>query len=157
MFMSSLRINELQRVFVSRLDTLGHLLKVGEEHLGAQHDLINARLAADMLRFILEREGYVVTHAADGRLARQAIEQSAPPALAVLDIDLPYHDGFELIETIRADARWRDVPILMLSSKGTELDIARALDAGADDFIVKPFQLEELKARVRRRIRVARP
>ena len=82
----------------------------------------------------------------DGRLARQAIEQSAPPALAVLDIDLPYHDGFELIETIRADARWRDVPILMLSSKGTELDIARALDAGADDFIVKPFQLEELKA-----------
>lgn len=114
-------------------------------------------LAADMLRFILEREGYVVTHAADGRLARQAIEQSAPPALAVLDIDLPYHDGFELIETIRADARWRDVPILMLSSKGTELDIARALDAGADDFIVKPFQLEELKARVRRRIRVARP
>ena len=114
-------------------------------------------LAADMLRFILEREGYVVTHAADGRLARQAIEQSAPPALAVLDIDLPYHDGFELIETIRADARWRDVPILMLSSKGTELHIARALDAGADDFIVKPFQLEELKARVRRRIRVARP
>ena len=49
MFMSCLRINELQRVFVSRLDTLGHLLKVGEEHLGAQHDLINARLAADML------------------------------------------------------------------------------------------------------------
>ena len=45
----------------------------------------------------------------------------------------------------------------MLSSKGTELDIARALDAGADDFIVKPFQLEELKARVRRRIRLARP
>lgn len=110
-------------------------------------------LAADMLRFILEREGYAVTHAADGRQARQRIEQDTPPALAVLDIDLPYHDGFELIEAIRTDGRWREVPILMLSSKGTELDIVRALDTGADDFIVKPFQLEELKARVRRRIR----
>lgn len=113
-------------------------------------------LAADMLRFILEREGYAVTHAADGRLARQLIESQAPPALAVLDIDLPYHDGFELIEAIRGSLVWSEVPILMLSSKGTELDIARALDAGADDFIVKPFQLEELKARVRRRIRKAR-
>ena len=90
---------------------------------------------------------------ADGRQARQRIEQDTPPALAVLDIDLPYHDGFELIEAIRTDGRWREVPILMLSSKGTELDIVRALDTGADDFIVKPFQLEELKARVRRRIR----
>ena len=113
-------------------------------------------LAADMLRFILEREGYTVTHAVDGRLARQIIDAEAPPALALLDIDLPYHDGFELIEAIRGSAAWAEVPILMLSSKGTELDIARALDAGADDFIVKPFQLEELKARVRRRIRKSR-
>lgn len=108
---------------------------------------------AAMLRFVLEREGYAVTAAADGREAQRLIATMPPPALAVLDILLPYADGFELIDDIRTHRGWQSVPILMLTSKGTDQDIARALDAGADDYMVKPFQPDELKARVRRLLR----
>ena len=113
-------------------------------------------LAADLLKFVLEREGYRLTHVADGRAARQVIEHEAPPRLVVLDSDLPYHDGYELIQAIRTQAAWRQVPILMISSQNSERDIARALDEGADDFVVKPFQIEVLKARVRLLLRRGR-
>lgn len=110
------------------------------------------RLLADMLKFLMEREGYDVLLAADGRQARRLIAESEAPSLVLLDVDLPYHDGYELIESIRTQDRWTHVPIIMLSSKGSERDIARAFDKGADDYIVRPFQPEELKARVRRRL-----
>ena len=113
-------------------------------------------LAADLLKFVLEREGYRVGHVSDGRAARRAIENEAPPRLAVLDIDLPYHDGYELIQAIRGQRAWQHVPILMISSQNSERDIARALDEGADDFVVKPFQIEVLKARVRLLLRRGR-
>ena len=89
----------------------------------------------------------------DGRAARQLITEIEPPDLIMLDIMLPYCDGFELIAAIRAQDGWHTIPILMLSSKGSERDIARALDAGADDYIVKPFKPDELKARLRRMLR----
>jgi DNA-binding response OmpR family regulator len=63
---------------------------------------------------------------------------------------LPYIDGFELVKTIRAKADWNKVPIIMLTAKTMEQDIVRALDAGANDFILKPFQPNELLARLRR-------
>jgi DNA-binding response OmpR family regulator len=63
---------------------------------------------------------------------------------------LPYVDGFEIIGLIRAQAGWEGVPVLMLTAKNTERDTVRALDAGADDFIIKPFQPQELLARLRR-------
>jgi len=63
-------------------------------------------------------------------------------------------DGFELIQRIRAKVDWREVPIIMLTSKSQESSIVRALDAGASDYIVKPFRPEELIARVRRFVRV---
>lgn len=111
------------------------------------------RHIAMLLRFILEREGFRVEHAADGLEAQRLIAVLAPPTVVVLDIMLPYADGFELIAGMRAQPGWQKVPILMLSSKGRERDIARALDAGADDYIVKPFQPDELKARLRRLLR----
>jgi DNA-binding response OmpR family regulator len=68
----------------------------------------------------------------------------------LLDVMLPYIDGFEVVALIRARPGWENVPIVMLTAKNTEPDIVRALDAGASDYIVKPFQPNELLARVRR-------
>jgi DNA-binding response OmpR family regulator len=108
---------------------------------------------AKLLRFILEREGFAVVHCADGQQGRQCIAETPPPAIVILDIMLPYIDGFELIAQIRALPAWSRTPILMLSAKGSERDISQALDAGADDYIVKPFQIDEFKARLRRLLR----
>ena len=99
---------------------------------------------------MLERQGYRVTHLADGRAASEHIAAQSAPDLILLDVMLPYMDGFELVGQARARAGWDSVPILMLTAKNTERDTVRALDAGANDFVTKPFQPNELLARVRR-------
>ena len=78
------------------------------------------------------------------------IETGAVPAVALLDVMLPFVDGFELVRCLRAQAGWADVPVVMLTAKTQESDIVRALDAGANDYILKPFQPAELLARLRR-------
>lgn len=103
-----------------------------------------------LLEFILQREGYQVESYRDGRAAQQRLSSGPPPGLVVLDLKLPYVDGFELIACVRGQAEWGRVPLLMLTAQDREEDIVRALDAGADDYLVKPFQPEELKARLRR-------
>lgn len=106
---------------------------------------------AQILKFMLERQGYRTLMAPDGQAARDAVENGdAIPSLVLLDVMLPYIDGFEVVRVIRAQAAWKDVPIVMLTAKSMERDIVRALDAGASDYIVKPFQPNELLARVRR-------
>ncbi|MDN4058738.1 response regulator transcription factor [Massilia sp. YIM B02769] len=110
---------------------------------------------SQVLRFMLERQGYQVTHMADGRAASDHIAANGPPGLVLLDVMLPYVDGFEIVALIRAQAAWREVPVLMLTAKNTERDTVRALDAGANDFVIKPFQPQELLARVRRFLRPA--
>ena len=105
---------------------------------------------AQVLRFMLERQGYRVTHLADGRAASEHIAANDAPDLILLDVMLPFMDGFELVALARARAGWEAVPILMLTAKNTERDTVRALDAGASDFVTKPFQPNELLARVRR-------
>lgn len=108
---------------------------------------------AYLLEFLLTREGFAVHHAADGRAARDLIDTLPPPALALFDIMLPYLDGFQLIKQVRAKPEWSAVPIVMLTSKAQEHDIVRALDSGANDYLVKPFQPNELVARLRRHLR----
>jgi len=105
---------------------------------------------------MLERQGYRVTHLADGRVASAHIAAFAAeaPALILLDVMLPYLDGFELVALVRARPDWNGVPILMLTAKNTERDTVRALDAGANDFVSKPFEPNALLARVRRLIQV---
>lgn len=104
-----------------------------------------------LLRFMLERQGYQVETATDGRMAEGAIRNAVvPPHLVLLDVMLPYTDGFSLVKLIRAKADWNGVPIIMLTAKNMEQDIVRALDAGANDFVLKPFQPNELLARLRR-------
>lgn len=108
---------------------------------------------AFLIRFMLERHGFTVEHAADGRQALEKLTSSSPPDLILMDIMLPYHDGLELIERLRAQPRWERVPVLMLTAKAREVDIVRALELGADDYVTKPFQPEELLARIRRLLR----
>ncbi|WP_436313075.1 response regulator transcription factor [Variovorax sp. LjRoot84] len=105
---------------------------------------------AYLLKFMLEREQYKVALARDGRKAKEFIEAQSPPHIALLDVMLPFVDGFELIRLIRGSITWRSVPILMLSAKTQEQDVVRALDAGANDYVQKPFAPNELLARVRR-------
>lgn len=112
---------------------------------------------AFLLRFLLERSGYNVERAEDGRQAMARIEQSADsdkvPDLVLLDIMLPYHDGLEILARLRAQPEWEDVPVIMLTAKSREADIVRALEVGADDYVTKPFQPDELLARLRRFLR----
>lgn len=103
-----------------------------------------------LLEFMLSREGYDVKKAADGLEAISAIDSMPLPKLVLLDIMLPYHNGFELIDYIRKKPEWSEVPIVMLTAKSQEKDISRALNMGANDYVVKPFQPVELLARIRR-------
>lgn len=103
-----------------------------------------------ILNFLLVREGFAVVAAADGNLAVSTIDSIDVPALVLLDVMLPYRDGFEIVRHIRAKPAWADVPVIMLTGKSQERDIVKALEAGANDYIRKPFQPAELVARLRR-------
>lgn len=106
-----------------------------------------------LLRFILEREGYTVEIARDGRQAQRLIGELEPPALVTLSVMLPYVDGFQLLGLMREKPAWKNVPILMLTAQSQEKDIVRALDAGANGYIVKPFKPDELRARIRQLVK----
>lgn len=109
---------------------------------------------AYLLKFILDREGFAVHEATDGQLARQWIDAaSAPPALILLDVMLPHADGFELLNLIRARPGWARVPVIMLTARSQERDVVRALDAGASEYIVKPFKPDELRSRIKRLVK----
>lgn len=103
-----------------------------------------------MLEFLLQREGYTVTKANDGKEALKLIENSKPFDIVLLDIMIPYINGFELVSHIRSQPAWGKTPVLMLSGKSQEKDIVKALDSGATDYIVKPFQPGEVLARIRK-------
>jgi DNA-binding response OmpR family regulator len=103
-----------------------------------------------LLQFIVEREGFRVTLCPDGRAANERVAAGAPPALVILDVMLPYASGFEILEAIRKSPTWARVPVLMLTAKSREADVVRGLEGGANDYMTKPFQPAELKARIRR-------
>jgi len=105
---------------------------------------------AYLLQFLLEREGYCVLLARDGQEAQRFVDEITPPKLVILDVMMPYADGFEVLAHLRAKPDWHDTPVIMLTARSQEKDIVRALDAGATDYVVKPFLPEELKARIRR-------
>ncbi len=104
---------------------------------------------AYLLKFMLSREGFNVLTAEDGRQATALIVGEAPPDLVLLDIMIPYVNGFQLLEKIKNTPEWKEVPVVMLTSKSQESDVVRALDQGATDYIIKPFQADELLARVK--------
>lgn len=108
-------------------------------------------LISSVLEYLFVRHGFVVKVAIDG-LAAQAIIQSneAPPDIAVFDLMLPYLDGYELLQLTKKQPTWAKVPIIVLSGKAQEEDSVRAFKLGASDYIVKPFQPNELIARILR-------
>jgi len=108
-----------------------------------------------ILKFILEREGFVVNIARDGRAAEDLIGKMQPPAIVTLDVMLPHADGFTLLKRIRATAGWEVVPVILLTARSLEKDVVRGLEAGANDYMVKPFKPDELRARVRRLVKPA--
>jgi DNA-binding response OmpR family regulator len=97
-----------------------------------------------LVRVLLERAGFTVRGAADGHEALRVLFAERPD-LILLDIGLPGMDGWQVLERVR---ELSDVPVLMLTAQGDELDKVRALRGGADDFVTKPFGRQELVARV---------
>jgi two-component system alkaline phosphatase synthesis response regulator PhoP len=104
---------------------------------------------AEGVQFNLEQEGYEVEVAGDGRTAVEMLTQSTgqPFDLVILDLMLPEMSGFEVTRRTRASGNF--VAILMLTAKDDSSDIVRGLEEGADDYLTKPFRLDELLARVR--------
>jgi len=98
-----------------------------------------------LVRDTLETEGYRVITADSGEAAVAAFEQQLPD-LVVLDIMMPKMDGFEVCRRLR---EWSQVPIIMLSARGNKSDKVKCLDLGADDYVTKPFSVEEMLARVK--------
>ncbi|HXU41874.1 MAG TPA: response regulator transcription factor [Burkholderiales bacterium] len=108
---------------------------------------------AHILRFILEREGFEVCLVRDGRSAEETIALSPPPAIATLALMLPHTDGYELLRRIRGTPGWQAVPIIVLTARTQDRDVARTLAAGANEYIAKPFDPDELRACVRRLVK----
>ena len=106
----------------------------------------------EALRYNLEREGYQVLTASDGGEGLE-MARKLNPSLILLDIMLPTLDGFEICRILRRES---EVPILMLTAKGEEVDRVVGLELGADDYITKPFSIRELVARVRNTLRRTR-
>ena len=109
-------------------------------------DLLIARL----LSHWLGQRGYEVEIAKNGRQALEHLENGPPPSLILLDIMMPFADGFEVLTQIRAHKKWKRVPIIMLTSKSNESSVVRAFEAGADDYVTKPFKPAELMVRMNR-------
>src|SRR5262245_49652331 len=99
---------------------------------------------ANLIKHTLERSGeYEVAIATDGEAALRAIEAD-PPHLIILDLNLPVMGGFDVCRIIRARPRMRDLPVIMVTARTTELDRVAGLEMGADDYVTKPFSLREL-------------
>jgi two-component system phosphate regulon response regulator PhoB len=102
----------------------------------------------ELLSLHLKREGFAVLEAADGALALKLAEQRKPD-LILLDIMLPGQDGFTVCKTLQRSAGTAEIPVLMLTARGEELDRVVGLELGAADYIVKPFSLREVLLRIR--------
>jgi two-component system, OmpR family, KDP operon response regulator KdpE len=103
-----------------------------------------------LLRMGLSAHGYEILEAPNGRISLELLEQKKPD-LVILDLGLPDMQGLELLRMIRA--RNEGVPIVVLSSRGDEASKVQALDLGADDYVTKPFGMDELLARMRAALR----
>jgi adenylate cyclase len=107
----------------------------------------------DLLEQELADHDYVIERAGDGVEALEKVEAFKPDVI-LLDYMMPRMNGIEVVKSLRQDERHKAIPVILLTAKGSQEDKARGLDAGADDYVVKPFEPVELLARVRSMIRI---
>jgi sigma-B regulation protein RsbU (phosphoserine phosphatase) len=116
----------------------------------AEDDAVSRRL----LEVTLTAWGYEVQVACDGRTAWQVLQGNDPPHLTLLDWMLPEMDGLEICRRVRSTQAGRAVYIVLLTTRARKEDVIAGLDGGADDYITKPFDREELRARLRAGCRI---
>ncbi|MDY7041919.1 MAG: response regulator [Chloroflexota bacterium] len=106
-----------------------------------------ARLAS----YIMEQAGYEVHQANDGPEALARLETEGAD-LVFCDITMPDMDGFEIVRAIRANPRWQNLPVIMLTARGQESDLTRAVEVGANGYLTKPFSSSQVLREVRRHL-----
>ena len=126
---------------------MGHRILIIED----EEDLVTT------LAYNLEREGFETVTATLGRAGVELATGSPTPDLILLDLMLPDMPGTEVCRQIRADARTRKVPLIMVTAKSDEIDRVVGFEVGADDYVVKPFSVRELLLRIRAVLRRAQP
>ena len=105
---------------------------------------------ACLLRFILEREGYGVTHISDVRMAQDLITTTPPPDLLLLDILLPSLTGLELLRAVRTTPEWQWIPVILLTADSRTETMTEAANLGATEYVQKPFAAKRLLKSVHR-------
>ncbi|KCV83665.1 two component transcriptional regulator [Actibacterium atlanticum] len=110
----------------------------------------------EVLAYNLEAEGFAIAKAENGEEALVLVDEAAPDII-VLDWMLPNVSGIEVCRRLKSRADTRNIPIIMLSARAEEVDRVRGLETGADDYVVKPYSVVELMARVRTQLRRTRP
>ena len=99
------------------------------------------------LKFLMEQKGYEVSIARNGKEALEALNKKLPD-LILLDVMMPKPDGYEVCQKIRATPEWENIPVIMLTAKGREVEREKGLAMGADYYVTKPFGTQELVAKV---------
>lgn len=125
----------------------------GQPHVLVVEDEVAQR---ELLSYNLQAEGFRISAAGDGEEALLTLAED-PPDLIVLDWMLPRLSGIEVCRQIRARTETRGVPVIMLSARSEDVDKVRGLETGADDYMVKPYSVGELIARIRAQLRRTRP
>ena len=110
----------------------------------------------EVLSYNLSAEGYRVAEASDGEEAMMIVAEN-PPDLIILDWMMPNLSGIEMCRRLKIRPETQAIPVIMLSARSEELDCVRGLETGADDYVIKPYSIAELMARVRANLRRVRP
>ena len=111
------------------------------------------QMARDIIEGFLYREGYDLAFATNGQEVLTSLEQAVPDVI-LMDVMMPEMDGFEVCLRLKSDKRWRHIPVILVTALGSTDDIVRGFEAGADDFLQKPVNDQELRARVRSMLRI---
>jgi DNA-binding response OmpR family regulator len=109
-------------------------------------------MVREFLEHVLQKEGFSPILAADGEMAF-AMAKEERPDLILMDVLMPYMDGFEVLHRLKETPELRSIPVIMLTAKSADTDIMIGFDMGATDYLPKPFSPVELLARVRRALR----
>jgi DNA-binding response OmpR family regulator len=110
---------------------------------------------AKLIEFCLAREGFEIRRASDGEQALKVFDRAQADALVIMDVMMPYRSGYELLADLRNRPAWKQVPVILLTSRGREEDVVKGLNLGASDYLIKPFRPAELVARVMKLLRSA--